>query len=543
MSGQSNRGTGFEERLLAKLKAVVAERGAAVGDVREAPAVASPGPRGRRTLRLALAGVAVIAVAALVLVLGSGGGSTSRAYAVEPLAGGGVAIKIYSLEDSSGLEEALRRAGIPAQVDWLSAQTTCRERNLKPASVRTSMGGRTGGFEISGPAPALTIGVMSADQYRRASREFRRKIRSGHERPGEEPDLPNVSFEPRSFTGGQTLVVVGSPEPYGGDPEGGYRASVQVVEGPVGPCEPVAEAAGSIGAIQLPGGSAGSGAAAASAAVPAAGQFLFRKTMVVQAETWEPGGRGTGPRDHPRHFTSRAPGPNGHAALVPTTKEVWTAPDGKTHVRETLGRIEFVSPADQRLWEEAGSPPPFEFDPAEHHVGEDAAGDPTKEYESLDYRGRHAFAIVPKLFGLPTEAAALRAAIEGASPGSPPSSVESDNGRTTTERLLEILAEPESTATLAAAAFEALGEMPGVRHEGQVVDAAGRSGEALGIEDETGFGRRVIFDPATSRVLAEAEVVFAPPSTATYRLPAGTPYRETAYLGSAIVDSAGETGG
>ena len=30
-------------------------------------------------------------------------------------------------------------------------------------------------------------------------------------------------------------------------------------------------------------------------------------------------------------------------ALVPTLKEVWTAPDGKTRERETLGRVDFLS--------------------------------------------------------------------------------------------------------------------------------------------------------------------------------------------------------
>jgi hypothetical protein len=539
VSEPRDRGKGFEERLLVRLKAVVAERGAAAAGS-GAPVATAPGPRRRRPLRLALAGAAVLAVAAVVLVVSSGGDSTSRAFAVQPLSGGGVAIKIYSLEDTDGLEEALKQAGIPAQIDWLAAQTTCRERKLKPATVKTSMGGRTGGFEVGGPAPALTIGVMSAAQYRHVSRGFMRRVRAGNASPGE---IPNVSFDPKSFRPGQTLVIVGSPEPHGGDPEGGYRASVQVVEGPVEPCTPVPEAAGSIGAIQLPEGAEGSGgSAAAAAAVPGPGQLLFTKTKVVQAQTWEPGGRGTGPKDHPRHFTSRTPGPGGHVALVPTTKEVWTARDGKTRVRETLGEIEFLSPADQRLWEAAGSPPPFEYDPAEHHVKRDAAGRATKEYAGRSFRGRHAFANVPKLYRLPTEPEALRLAIEGRPPGSPPAAAASRNGRTTAERLLEILAEPTTSPALAAAAFGALGELPGVRHRGEVTDAAGRRGEALAVVDEGGFGRQVIFDPGAAKVLAESETVFGPPSTGNYGVPPGTPYRETAYLESRIVDPAHEPG-
>lgn len=540
MSRQGNRGSDFEERLLRRLKAVVAERGEAMADS-EGPQPAPPASRHRRPLHLALAAAAVLVAAAVVFILSSGGDSTTRAFAVEPQKGGSLKIQVYSLEDAAGLEAALKRAGIPAQIDWLKAQTTCAERHLKPASARTSMGGRIGGSiggVSSGPLPGLTIGVMTPEQYRAIRQEFRHGELT---RDQYYEALPNFSLDPASFRPGESLVIVGSPEPYGGDPEGGYRAQVDVVEGPVAPCRPVPEAAGTIGAITVAESNA-EAAAEARAAVPARGQFLYTKTELVQLESWEPNGRGTGPKDHPRHFTSRVAGPGGHRALVPSTKEVWTAPDGRTHVRETLGQIEFLKPADRRLWEAAGSPPPFEYDPAEHHVTTDAAGNPMKEYSALDWRGRHAFGIVPKLFKLPTEPAALRAAIEGASPAGPPASLESVNGRTTAERLLEILAEPESTPALQAAAFAALGEIPGVRHEGEVTDATGRHGEGLGIEDEIGFGRRVIFDPTTSQVLAESEMVFGPPSTRTYGVPDRTVFRETAYLGAAIVSSTHETG-
>lgn len=543
MNQQQSAETEFARRLRAELKAIVAERGAATADPGPRRA-ASPGPKRRRPLHLALAGLVALAVAAVVLIVSSGSDDTSRAFAVEPLKGGGVAIKIYGLEDADGLEQALEGAGIPAQVDWLKAQTTCSERHLTPSSVRTAMGGRTGGFEIGGPAPALTIGVMTADQYRTISRASRQATRRGDPN---QVTLPNVTFEPHSFKPGQTLVIVGSPEPHGGDPEGGYRARVEVVEGRVPACKPVPEAAGSIGAIEVPpGGEAGAGgsAAAAEAATPKPGQFFFDKTKVVQLQTWEPNGRGTGTKAHPRHFTSRAPTSRGHAmeALVPTTKEVWTAPDGKTHVRETLGQIEFLSPADQQRWEEAGSPPPFEYDPTEHHIKKDGAGDAMKEYSSRDWRGRHAFSIVPKLYKLPTEPEALRLAIEHRPAGSPPAAASSSAGATTVERLLEILAEPEASPNLHTAAFGALAEIPGIGREGNATDAAGRHGEALTWDNEGGFGREVIFDPRTSRVLAESEMIFGPPSSRHYGVPGRTVFRETAYLQSGIVGSTHATG-
>ncbi|MBS1676513.1 MAG: hypothetical protein JST08_03920 [Actinobacteria bacterium] len=533
MSRQSKWGSDFEERLLVRLKAVVAKRGAATADPGPLPP-ASPGSRRRRSMRLALAGAAALTIAVVVLVISSGSDGTSRAFAVEPLKGGGVAIKIYSLEGAADLEAALEREGIPAHVDWLQAQMTCGERHLTPSSVQTAMGGRTGGVEIGGPAPALTIGVMTADQYRAVSRAYMRDFRK---KGSSHAVLPNLTFEPHSFRPGQSVVIVGSPEPHGGDPEGGYRAQVEVVEGPVPPCKPVPEAAGSIGAIEVsPGGEAG-GAAAAEAAVPGPGQFLFTKTEVVQLQSWEPDGPGTGPKAHPRYFTSRAPGKNGMPALVPTTKEVWTAPDGRTHVRETLGRIKFLSPADQQRWEEAGSPPPFEYDPAEHHIKQDGAGNPMKEYSSRNWRGRHAFSIVPKLYKLPTEPEALRLAIEHQPAGTPPAAASSREGGTTVQRLLEILAEQTASPELHAAAFGALAEIPGIGRERDATDAAGRHGEALTWDNERGFGSEVIFDPETSTVLARSEMVFGPPSTKEQGVPPKTVFRETAYLSAKIVDS------
>ena len=331
-------GRDFEGRLLNRLKAVVAQRGAAKAAF-EAASPASAGSRRRRLLRPALAGAVALAVAAVVLIVSSGGDEGSRAFAVEPQEGGGVTIRIYSLEDAAGLERALERAGVPAQVNWLPAQMTCRERRLVPATVKSSMGGGMSGFEVGGRAPAMTIGVMSARQYRERWRAYRR---NGGSAGDARDSVPNVSLDPRSFRPGQSVVITGSPIPYAGDPEGGYRARLQVVEGPVEPCRPVAAPASSIGAISVP---AGAEAGAPTEPIPAPGQFLYAKTKVVQLQGWEPDGRGAGTKAKPRHFTANLLGPESDAlpALVPTTKETWTARDGRTRVRETLGRVEFLS--------------------------------------------------------------------------------------------------------------------------------------------------------------------------------------------------------
>ena len=127
----------------------------------------------RRAPRLALgAGVALAAVA-VALIVSAGGDNTSKAFAVEPQEGGGVTIKIYSLEDASGLEQALQDAGIQAQVTWLPAGKVCREPHYKPTIVHLPGGGSFGGGTMGGPG-GITIGIGST----KASREsFGKRMR------------------------------------------------------------------------------------------------------------------------------------------------------------------------------------------------------------------------------------------------------------------------------------------------------------------------------------------------------------------------------
>jgi len=236
--------------------------------------------------------------------------------------------------------------------------------------------------------------------------------------------------------------------------------------------------------------------------------------------------------------------PSARYALVPTLKEVWMAPDGKTRVRETLGRVNFFSGADQRHWAEAGSPPPGAFDPSEHHVRRDSSGRPMKEFASQSWRGPRVFSHVAQLAKAPTESEALRLAIEHRGGGSPPidpSPASSPRGGATVERLLEILSEPIAGPALRAAAFNALAEIPGIGFERNVTDAAGGRGDAIAWSRERGFGREYIFDPRTARILAQAEVIFnAKAAGYPPGVPDGAVFRETAFLQSRIVDSTHE---
>ncbi|HWM54643.1 MAG TPA: hypothetical protein VNO20_04570 [Solirubrobacterales bacterium] len=561
MSQEQKPNPDFEQRLLARLKAVVAERGAAAAATEAAEAqVASPSWR-RHGPRLVLGAATAIAAVAVALIVSAGGDNPPAAFAVEPQEGGGVTIKIYSLEESPGLERALEDAGIKAQVTWLQAGKVCREPHYKPSVVHLPGGGTLGGMTMGGPGGPMTIAVGSTQRWRETFGKHRRGEVSNDE-------VANLNLDPKAFRPDQSVVISGTPTPYDGDPEGGSIASLGVAEGRVEPCDPVpALPSGSGGPFGLtPGGgpayaprgdealshatvaaelrrvAAIAGASDSQVeAPPGPGQFLYTKTKEVHLEAWDPDGPASGSRTQPRYFTDRQLGEgNAMPALVPTLKQVWMAPDGKTRERETLDQVEFLSAGDQLRWEEAGSPPPWAYDPREHDVGRDRSGRLVKDFASKAFRGRRESTYMSRLSGLPTEPEALRLTIENRRGGSSPvdpSPAHSPRGGATVERLLELLTEPIASPALRAAAFNALAEIPGIGFERGVADVAGRPGDAIAWTREGGYGRRYIFDPHTSKILAQAEVVFNAEAAEIPQVPDGTVFRETAYLRSGIVDS------
>jgi hypothetical protein len=531
-----------------------------------------PGPQPatawrRRGPRLALGGSVALVAVAVALIVSAGGGNTPAAFAVEPQEGGGVTIKIYSLEDASGLERALAQAGIRSQVTWLPAGTVCREPHYTPSIVHLPGGGTFGGMSMGGPGvDGMTIGIGSTKGWRESFGKYRRGEISEDEMRN---SVANINLDPKAFHPNQSVVLSGTPVPYGGEPEGGSIAKMGVAEGPVEPCEPVPAPPSGNGSFGLgTGGGPGytpigeealsqraiaadlrqtanvaEGSDTQVEEPPGPGEFLYAKTKVAQLQGWLRKGDAKGSKANPRYFVPISGDPSARNALVPTLKEVWTAPDGTTRERETLGRIAFFSGADQRHWEEAGSPPPFAYDPSEHEVGRDNAGRLVKDFPSKAFRGRREFSYMSKLSLLPTEPEALRLAIEhrrGGSSPVDPSPARSPRGGATVERLLEILSEPIAGPALRAAAFNALAEIPGIGFERDVADVAGRKGDAISWVRERGFGRRFIFDPQTAKILAQAEMIFGRKATEEYGAPPGTPYRETAYMQSGIVDSTRE---
>jgi hypothetical protein len=415
---------------------------------------------------------------------------------------------------------------------------------------------------MSGPG-AITIAVGDRSEARKRMNEYRRGEISHDEFQASLAHEANVTLDPKAFRPDQSVVISGAPVPYDGDPEGGSITKVGVAEGTVEPCDPVPAPPGpgtNAFALTQEGGPGytpqGDGSLPAAAAVaalhqaaaaaessgtelaaPGPGKFLYEKTKVIQLEGWLPKGDGKGPKDHPRYFVP-INDPKARYALVPRTKQVWTAPSGKTHVAETLGRIKFLSSADQRTWEGAGSPPPWAFDPTEHPIARDASGRLEKAYSRVSFRGRHEFTYLERLAQLPTEPEALRLKIEHrTSTGAPvaPSPATSARGGGTIERLLEIIGEPLTPPAVRAAAFGALAEIPGLGFEREATDGAGRPGDAIGWTRERGFGNRYIFDPRTGALLADAEFIYGAKAAGYPKVPDGTPFRETVHLKAAIV--------
>ena len=132
-------------------------------------------------------------------------------------------IKVYSLEDASGLEAALEEAGIRAQVNWLAAGMVCREPHYKPSSVHPAGGGTFGGGTLSGPG-GVTISVGSGDEGHRARmEEYKRGQISDQEFQAGLAEEANFNLDPKAFRPDQSVVISGTPIPYDGDPEGGHR--------------------------------------------------------------------------------------------------------------------------------------------------------------------------------------------------------------------------------------------------------------------------------------------------------------------------------
>jgi len=143
----------FEERLLAELRQIVAERPAPAPDHRA---------RRARPARLAAAGGGVAVASAAVAAVVVSGGTAPAAYAVDARPDGRVVVHVRSLRDAAGLQRELRAAGVPAVVDYATtAPDGC-------AAPRTGAATSGGGATSAGPRAGSTSGRSAGARGARA---------------------------------------------------------------------------------------------------------------------------------------------------------------------------------------------------------------------------------------------------------------------------------------------------------------------------------------------------------------------------------------
>jgi hypothetical protein len=193
------------------------------------------------------------------------------------------------------------------------------------------------------------------------------------------------------------------------------------------------------------------------------------------------------------------------AALEPHTREIWLDSAGNGRLHTVTGQPTFITERDRAAWIAAGRPQistPGPHDDVLHGMPRvDIPPDPDRAYAELK-----------------RETASF-----GAAQYTEMFTLVGDN-------LRETAATPEQRAALYAVAAR----IPGVELEGPTVDPAGRRGVAVAMDDQARDTRQtLVFDPATSRLLAEQEIALP----GAHEFPAGTRIESAVYLETAVVDS------
>jgi hypothetical protein len=104
----------------------------------------------------------------------------------------------------------------------------------------------------------------------------------------------------------------------------------------------------------------------------------------------------------------------------------------------------------------------------------------------------------------------------------------------------DALRQQASPPRLRAALYRALKEVPGVRYLGRVRDRLGRPAIGIGRTTNHGTRRELLFDPDTSAMLAEREIMVEVPKAYLGLVPSGTVTTDAVYERRATVDRLGQ---
>jgi hypothetical protein len=206
--------------------------------------------------------------------------------------------------------------------------------------------------------------------------------------------------------------------------------------------------------------------------------------------------------------------------LYTKRREIWLSVDRTGELRDRqVGPVRWVTPADRRDWVAKGRPSvtagqsrPMHM-PAVHgyHLGE----------ERLTSAQLRAYDPTPQeLFDR------LRARVGDAG--------QSPNGEIFVQ-IADALRESPQPPRLRATLYRALALVPGVQFLGNVHDRLGRAAVGVAYTEHTGLRQELLFDPETSEVLNERQVVVHPVQGLKARV--GTAIEDIVYTKRAVTDA------
>lgn len=221
---------------------------------------------------------------------------------------------------------------------------------------------------------------------------------------------------------------------------------------------------------------------------------------------------------------------NSWTSVTPELREIWTGRDGGGRVRSHLtGRTRFASPHDRAEWVRAGRPNgdgghdlPLRND--DEPLGAEARNVPFGS-EALTYG---------EMLALPTDAGALTKRVRKAAGTAGPSPREE-----MFTIVGDVLRESPAPPALRAALYRVTARIPGIELVGQTRDGLGRPALAVALTAQ-GTRHELLFDPRTSRLLEERDVVVSDPPGSKLHLKPGFVEGETTYGDSGIVARVGE---
>lgn len=187
------------------------------------------------------------------------------------------------------------------------------------------------------------------------------------------------------------------------------------------------------------------------------------------------------------------PGP--FTAIQPHTRETWTNRDGAGKYVERSGTPEFAGPRDRSRWEAAGRPV---------LTGRTPPGGETQTFQiGLQFGNEQV--TYEQLASKPTDGHAMYEDLKRAGHG---------GGNSPDEEVfvnvVDMLRTSPVPAKIRAALYRALAYVKGIHFAGAVRDPEGRTGVAVELIGADGMRHQLVFDPTTSRVLAEQDVLVKP---------------------------------